>query len=194
VFYCIIMGKLAYRHQVSLWLSSVRKLGGWKDEAVIVTDKPTCLSKTLDEAKLLGEKLSSSENVDVYGPAAGYTGNIHIVKRPTTKNINKMKLEKARAWVNLKVAALPHNPSSIIYTDEDVIVAKDLKEFMGLVRELEKAKHTLALFRDTGASAGELHTGVVIIFPGVHTEDCLQAWGKAHWSPNRQFSAGAEGD
>merc|ERR1719316_1532126 len=89
-----------------------------------------------------------------------------------------MKLEKARAWINVKVAKIPHPISSIIYTDEDIVIAKNLKEFISIVHDLEKQKFTLALFRDTGLSAGELHTGIVVMFPGKFTDDCLQAWGK----------------
>lgn len=178
IFYCVIMGQLAYRHQVSVWLSSVRKLGQFKDETVIVTDRPTCLAKTLSEAGLLGDQISTDDNVDIYKPGAGYAGNLHIVKRPHTGNVLKMKLEKARAWRNIEVAKIPHKVSSIVYTDEDVVIAKDLTNFMGAVKELEQKKYTLALFRDTGASAGELHTGVVVIFPGFATENCLQHWGK----------------
>merc|ERR1719161_37266 len=89
-----------------------------------------------------------------------------------------MKQEKARGWLNVKVAELPYPASSIIYTDEDVVIGKDLTEFMKYVRSLEGLNHTLALFRDTGKSAGELHTGVVVMFPGAHTDECLQAWGK----------------
>jgi hypothetical protein len=178
IFYAVIMGRLAFRHQVSLWLTSVRKIGGWRGEAVIVTDKPFCLSETLKEAGLLGEKLSSSDAVDIYGPGQGYSGNLHMVKRPNAHSINMMKLEKARGWLNVKVAEIPHPVTSIVYTDEDVVIGKDLTFFMREVRTLETQKHTLALFRDTGASAGELHTGVVVMFPGTHTDQCLQAWGK----------------
>merc|ERR1719161_768462 len=89
-----------------------------------------------------------------------------------------MKQEKARGWLNVKVAELPYPVSSIIYTDEDVVIGKDLTEFMKYVRSLESLNHTLALFRDTGKSAGELHTGVVVMFPNTHTDNCLQAWAK----------------
>merc|ERR1719162_2837779 len=66
IFYAVIMGqKYTARHQVSLWLMSLRKLGKWEGEALIITDKPKCLEKTLEEAKLLGTKLHSSENVDI---------------------------------------------------------------------------------------------------------------------------------
>jgi hypothetical protein len=178
VFYLIVMGKLSFRHQVSLWLSSVRKLGGYKDEVVLVTDRPDCLAKTLAEAKLLGNKISSSEDADIYGPGEGYVGNIHMLKRPVVKKVYYMKLEKSRAWTNVKNAGISHPVSSIIYTDEDIVIAKDLKNFVSTVRELEKAKHTLALFRDTGKSFGQLHTGVVVMFPGEHTDACLARWGK----------------
>jgi len=178
VFYAIIMGNLAYRHQVSLWLSSLRKLGAYKDEVVLVTDKPGCLATTLTEAKLLGTQISSSDNVDIYGPGEGYVGNVHLMKRPKVGSIYKMKMEKTRAWQNMQLAEIPHPVSSIIYTDEDVTFAKDLTDFVSMVRSLEDQKHTLALFRDTGTSAGELHTGVVVVFPGEATDRCLQMWGK----------------
>jgi len=178
VFYAIVMGNLAYRHQVSLWLSSLRKLGGFKDEVVLVTDKPVCLAATLTEARLLGPQISSDDNVDIYGPGEGYMGNVHLMKRPKTGSIYKMKMEKTRAWQNVQLAAIPHPVSSIIYTDEDVTIGKDLTDFVSLVRSLEDQKHTLALFKDTGDSAGQLHTGVVVVFPGEATDQCLQMWGK----------------
>jgi len=163
---------------MSMWMSSIRQVGGWKGEILIVTDHAKCLAKTLTEAKLLGPMITSDDNVDIFGPAEGSTGNLHLVKRPVAKNVFKMKLEKARAWLNVKVAAIPHPVSSIIYTDEDVVIGKNLRNFVSVIRELEKAKHTLALFRDTGTAAGELHTGVVAMFPGPATDRCLQAWGK----------------
>merc|ERR1719235_1740657 len=182
------MGKLAYRHQVSMWLASLRKVGGFRDEVVIITDRPACLATTLREAKLLGPSISSNDAVDIYGPADGYEGNIHMVKRPHTGNINKMKQEKARAWLNMQVAQIPHPVSSIVYTDEDIVIGKNLDRFMVQVRQLEQAKHTLALFRDTGKSKGELHTGIVVMFPGKATDECLQAWAK-HLTGNKIGSA-----
>merc|ERR1719272_1327853 len=89
-----------------------------------------------------------------------------------------MKLEKARGFHNMEVASVPHPVSSIIYSDEDILFAKDVSSFVSRVRDLEAAGHTLALFRDTGAAAGELHTAVVVMFPGKGTDECLQAWGK----------------
>jgi len=178
VFFAVIMGRLAFRHQVSLWLSSLRKLGKWQGVAVIVSDRPTCLAKTLGEVNLLGELLSSSEQVDIYGPVAGAIGNLHIVKRPIAKSINHMKLEKARAWLNVKKAEIPFPVSFIVYTDEDVVITKSVSSFMMECRKLARDSHTLALFRDTGKSMGELHTGVVVIFDSVGSDQCLQAWGK----------------
>jgi len=178
VFYAIIMGRLAFRHQVSLWLSSLRTLGKWVGVAVIVTDRPSCLSNTLKEAGLLGQQLSSDDSVDIYGPTEGGRGNLHIVKRPLAKTVNQMKFEKSRAWFNIKAAKIPAPVSSIIYTDEDVVIGRSLWEFTSHIRGLEQQGHTLALFRDTGTSAGELHTGVVVMFKGDATNECLQAWGK----------------
>eukprot|EP00746_Dinoflagellata_sp_MGD_P150696 gnl/MRDRNA2_/MRDRNA2_82515_c0_seq3.p1 gnl/MRDRNA2_/MRDRNA2_82515_c0~~gnl/MRDRNA2_/MRDRNA2_82515_c0_seq3.p1 ORF type:complete len:244 (+),score=56.31 gnl/MRDRNA2_/MRDRNA2_82515_c0_seq3:2-733(+) len=78
----------------------------------------------------------------------------------------------------MQVAEIPQPVTSIVYTDEDVAIGKPLGKFMEMVQNLETQNHTLALFRDTGAAAGELHTGVVVMFPGPYTDECLQAWGK----------------
>lgn len=181
VFYAVVMGQLAYRHQVSTWLMSLRKLGKWTKEAVIVTDKPVCLAATLKQWDVIGEKISSTDEVDIYGPGEGIMGNTHIVKRPFANTINKMKLEKSRAFDNLKQAAIPHPVSSIIYSDEDIVVGKDVNYFAdGVVRHLENHndKFTLAVFRDNGVSAGQLHTGIVVIFNQPYSDKCIQAWGK----------------
>merc|ERR1719265_2962201 len=47
-----------------------------------------------------------------------------------------------------------------------------------MIRSLEGQGNTLALFKDTGVTYGELHTGVVAIFPGEATETCLSEWSK----------------
>jgi len=129
---------------------------------------------------MLGPKLWSTKTVDVYGPPTGQTGNLHIVKRPVQTNVKMMKLEKARAWHNMAEAAIPHKVTSIVYTDEDVVMGKDLTKFLEVVKGLEQSPkpYSLAVFRDKGLAAGELHTGIVIMFPGKHTNECLRAWGK----------------
>lgn len=178
VFYAVIMGRLAYRHQVSMWLGSLRKTGGWKGEAVIVTDKAVCLTKTLSEVGLLGKQIHDDQDVTIYAPAEGSSGNLHIVKRPSVNSVLKMKLEKARAFLNLKVAQIPYKVSSVVYTDEDIVFGYPVASFMQEVRTLEPLKHTLALFRDTGYTRGQLHTGIVVMFPTERTDKCLQAWGQ----------------
>jgi hypothetical protein len=157
---------------------SLRKLGAWEGEAIIVTDKPKCLEKTLQETKLMGHKIYGSEEVDIWSPHAGLKGNLHIVKRPHTGNINKMKLEKARGWINVRTAKIPYDVSMIVYTDEDIVIGRDVHHFVKEAEALIPNKHTLALFRDTGKSAGELHTGVVVMYNSQHPETCMQQWGK----------------
>jgi hypothetical protein len=172
------MGHLAYKHQVRVWLHSLRKLGEFKDEAVIVTDKPACIAKTLMDGNLIGDNIKSTDDLDVYLPGKGYAGNVHIVKRPSVHKVIHMKLEKARAWLNINTAEIPHPVSSIIYTDEDIVMAKPLNNFVSLVRTVEKGRYTLACFEDQGVSKGEIHTGVVVMFPTQASEGCLRAWGK----------------
>jgi len=183
VFYAVIMGaKYTQRHQVSLWLSSLREkqMGNWDGEAIIVTDKPKCLAKTLEETKMLGKKDldRSNEFVDVYGPPEGLTGNLHVIKRPHTGAINRMKLEKARAWINFRNSGIQGKVGLIVYTDEDIVMGKDVHNFVAEATSYVPDKHSLALFRDTGASKGELHTGVVVIYNNEHAQACVKEWGR----------------
>lgn len=179
VFYAVVMGSYTRRHQVSLWLSSLRigKMGNWGGEAVIVTDKPKCLEKTLEEAGLIGTKISSDKHVDIFAPPEGMKGNLHVMKRPTVTSVLRMKLEKARAWINIGNAAIPGKVGMIVYTDEDVVIGKDVNNFVQQAKTFIPLKHTLALFRDIGKSAGELHTGIVVMYNNPHTVQCLREWG-----------------
>lgn len=183
VFYAVVMGDLADKSQVAVWLSSLRLLGKFTGEAVMVTDKPQCLQSTLTTAKLLGSQLFSDDAVDIYAPNPEKykdMGNIHIIKRPAAKSQKRSRamLEKTNAFVNLAVARVPHKVSSIIYADEDIVMAEDLTNFLSTVQGLEGQEHTLALFKDQGQSKlDNLHTGVFAIFPGESTETCLKQWG-----------------
>jgi hypothetical protein len=136
------------------------------------------LEKTLEETKMIGKMVSSNEFVDIFEPPEGMMGNLHIVKRPHTGNILKIKLEKARAWINTRNAGIEGEVGLIIYTDEDIVIGKDLTNFVKEAKSYVPNKHTLALFRDTGKSKGELHTGVVVIYNYPHAERCLQEWGQ----------------
>eukprot|EP00746_Dinoflagellata_sp_MGD_P026388 gnl/MRDRNA2_/MRDRNA2_162198_c0_seq1.p1 gnl/MRDRNA2_/MRDRNA2_162198_c0~~gnl/MRDRNA2_/MRDRNA2_162198_c0_seq1.p1 ORF type:complete len:238 (-),score=45.53 gnl/MRDRNA2_/MRDRNA2_162198_c0_seq1:45-758(-) len=89
-----------------------------------------------------------------------------------------MKFEKARAWMNVAVARIPHKVSSIIYPDIDIVIAKDLTNFLSRAQNLESKGHTLALFKDQDNSVGEIHTGIVVMFDGELTDKCLYQWAK----------------
>merc|ERR1712224_62557 len=84
-----------------------------------------------------------------------------------------MKAEKAKAWPNIKEIGL--DPSMIIYTDQDIVFGQDIQEVIDEVKALEPG-HTLALFKDQGASKGELHSGIVFMLPGELAEKCLADW------------------
>lgn len=177
VFYAIVMNQAAQKHQVRLWLSSLREIGQWKDEVVLVTDRPDCLADNLG-SELLGKKVDGDDHVDIYEDSTG--AQLHVVKVAPTENVREMKFQKAKAWENIELARIPHPVSSIVYVDMDVVMAKPLDEFVPYVRALEGQGHTLALFRDTGTTGdtSTIHTGVVIIFRGDATDKCLAKWGE----------------
>lgn len=182
VFYAIVMNQAAQKHQVRLWLSSLRQVGQWKGAVVLVTDKPECLTKNLGR-ELLGQKTEGDENVDIYSGAGGT--KLHIVKVAPTENVREMKFQKAKAWENVDLARISHPVSSVVYVDMDVVMAKGLQDFIPYVRALENDGHTIAVFRDTGVTGDyeqgkptAIHTGVVIIFRGEATAKCMAKWGE----------------
>jgi len=190
IFYMTAMGKLASKHQTRLWLSSIRNVGKYDGEVVMVTDQAGCLAKNL--VGLLGEKIQdkSNEAVDVYSGGETCTektektekkctqkGNVYMVKVKSTTNIKEMKSQKAKAWTNIRAAGL--KPRYIVHTDQDIVFGSELKAFLQNVDVLEVTDATplLALFVDQGVTKGQLHTGIVVMFPGNKTETCLNDWG-----------------
>lgn len=182
VFYTIVMGDLVHRHQVTFWLSSLRKVGRFQGEVVIVTDRPRCIEKALEKAGLLGEEKSKSDDVDIFSATDGSEGDLHIVKRPSVNgNIMKMRLEKARAYKNIHKAGIPYRVGSIIYTDHDFVFGKDVNPFVGDMHRLEMGKqHLLALFKEhcTPTTYCGRMTSLMVMFnfPGQRTETCLNEW------------------
>lgn len=176
VFYAISMGSLASRHQMRLFVSSLKEVGHWKGDIVLITDKPSCLEKNL--APLLGTKLATSKDADTFD-LDGESKLIFVKVADAKGDTRTMKIEKTKVWKNLKKAGIEYPVSSVVYMDSDIVVGKDLSEFMSYVHKLEKKDHSLALFRDTGATAGQLHTGVVVMFPNQANKRCLKAWGEA---------------
>lgn len=176
VFYTIVMGDLVHRHQVTLWLASLRNIGRFQGEVVIVTDRPRCIEKTLEDAGLLGDEQSSSDEVDIFYPKPGFEGSLHILKRPSAKGSTMMmKAEKARAFANIRNAGIPYHVSTVIYTDQDFIFGQDINSFVSNIYQVEKAKqHLLGLFQDEGDDL--YHTSVVVMFAGQRTEKCLDEW------------------
>jgi len=178
VFYMTAMAKLASKHQTRLWLSTIRQVGKYDGEIVMVTDKADCLAKNLGEKLLGGPKIQekSTEAVDVY-PGGENKGHVYMVKVPTTTNVKEMKQQKAKAWQNIRTVGL--KPSYIVHTDQDIVFGDELKSFLQTVDVLDVTGDTpnLALFVDQGVTKGQLHTGIVVMFPGEKTETCLNEWG-----------------
>lgn len=175
VLYSVVMGCLATRNQVRLLVGSARQVGGFAGSIVLVTDKPDCLAKTLGNELLGGEKESSTAAADTYPGVEG--GKIYIVKARNTDDVREMKAQKTMAFKNIGVAQIEHPVSSAIYMDEDMVVGKNLDEFLSFVRAKEQdGQNFLSVFNDVGHSQGELHTGVIVMHPGEKLEKCMQAW------------------
>lgn len=181
VFYQIVMGSFPFRKQYMLWMASLRQVGKYDGTVVFVTDKPGCIAKGLGAKFLGGEKTFSDKNVDIY-PGTG-DGKVHIVKVPKARSVRGIKLHKSKAWKNVASAKIDHPVSSLIYTDTDVVIGKDLQSFLAYEKSIEKQQHTLALFPDSGSasweggSQGAVHTGVVVMFPTKISQECLKDWG-----------------
>jgi len=182
VFYQIVMGSFPYRHQFKLWYAALRQVGKYNGTVVFVTDKPGCIARGLGEKFLGGAMSYTDKNVDVY-PGTG-DGKVHIIKVKKPRSIPGIKMHKSKAWANLAQANIDHAVSSIIYTDTDVLVGRDLSSFMAYEKTLEKKQHTLALFPDIGGASWEggtgtaVHTGVVVMFPTKASQACLKEWGQ----------------
>lgn len=182
VFYQIVMGSFPLRKQYKLWMASLRQVGKYDGTVVFVTDKPGCIEKGLGDKLLGGDMEYTDSNVDVY-PGTG-KGKVHILKVKKPRSVRGIKMHKSKAWANLANAKIDHEVSSIIYTDTDVVIGKDLRSFMAYAKSLETKEHTLALFPDTGGAAWEggesigVHTGVVVMFPTKKSQECLKEWGQ----------------
>lgn len=183
VFYQIVMGSFPFRHQYKLWMASVRQVGKYDGTVVFVTDKPGCIARGLGEKFLGGAMTYSDKNVDIF-PGTG-KGKVHILKVKKPRSVRGIKMHKSKAWDNLAKAKIDHEVSSVLYTDTDVIIGKDLSSFMAYEKSLEKKEHTLALFPDIGGASWEgdgknaVHTGVVVMFPTKHSRACLKEWGES---------------
>jgi len=169
-------------------MASLREVGKYDGTVVFVTDKPGCISQGLGE-KLLGGKMTySDKNVDIY-PGTG-KGQVHILKVKKGRSIKAIKMQKTKVWQNLANAKIEHPVSSVVYTDTDVVIGRDLSSFMSYEKSLETKQHTVALFPDIGSGAWEgaensispvnnVHTGIVVMFPNKHSQACLKEWGIA---------------
>jgi len=187
IFYQIVMGSFPFRKQYKLWLGALRQVGKYDGTIMIVTDKAGCIENGLGKDLLGGDMLPESDkNVNIY-PGTG-TGKIHILKVKTPQSVLGIKMHKGKAWSNLKLAKVDHAVSSIVYTDTDVIVAKDVNHWLAYAKSLETKKFTLALFPDLGQLEDftqNLHTGVVVMFPTKASQICIQAW-------SRQLGGGSD--
>jgi len=96
----ITAGKMADKKSVDFTLSTIRRIGRWRGDIYILTDRPECF---VDAIKLY---------------------NIKISKIPTTSSIIDIKSYKMNIFPHL-----PENINSILYLDSDIIIARNFNTF-----------------------------------------------------------------
>ena len=175
----ISVGDMARDPLLDYAVATVRKVGGWKGDIYVLTDKPDCLKRVASE----------------YG--------VKIVTIPKKGSLMQIKALKPQL-----LSLIPATVDSVMYLDVDIAVTRSLGYFMRMVgRDLLSAsvvgdgvhnissasavaRHSklsnfdFAAFGDAkghyvGFCAGceKWHTGVMILRRGKGTK-CLDTWGE----------------
>lgn len=154
----IAANALAPDKMVDYTLASIRKYGNWKGPVYVLTDRPSCFETTAIEY------------------------NIKIVTIPKTESILDIKAFKPKL-----MNYLPDTVTGALYIDVDILVTKDLSEFLYDAETLIHANgdnFDHAMFLDAaGHFAGfcsgceKWHTGVMILRRNMGNT-CLSEWEK----------------
>eukprot|EP00746_Dinoflagellata_sp_MGD_P158588 gnl/MRDRNA2_/MRDRNA2_86503_c0_seq5.p1 gnl/MRDRNA2_/MRDRNA2_86503_c0~~gnl/MRDRNA2_/MRDRNA2_86503_c0_seq5.p1 ORF type:complete len:366 (+),score=68.63 gnl/MRDRNA2_/MRDRNA2_86503_c0_seq5:94-1191(+) len=156
-FHAVAMGPLASFNQIQTLVSSLRNVGKFQGPIVLTTDRPHCLRKNLQQSDLGAQ--------------------VQIVTVNHTKDKNTMKMEKARVWQHMQDAGIP-DAAAIVQIDTDVIIGKDLQEFLGEVEMLAADPPATALFHDQGIHGNGPHTGIMVTFATEKSSKCLKDWSR----------------
>lgn len=158
----ITMGSLSQNKMIDVTLSSIRKVGKWKGDIYILTDRPECFKKAIK------------------------TLEVKIISIPTTPSFMMIKAVKPSIF-----KYLPTEVKNILYLDSDIITTRNLNTFIRHISTLatptdtqgsEGSEFNLGMFRDSkghlvGFCSGcdKWHTGVMWLsrYKG---QDCLKAW------------------
>lgn len=141
---------------VDYTLASIRKYGNWKGRIFILTDRPSCFDKTATEY------------------------SVEIIQIPKPESIIRIKSFKPKI-----MSYLPTDITGALYIDVDVLVTKDLSEFLYDAERLIQAEGNNfdhAMFLDAaghyiGFCGGceKWHTGVMVLRRGMGLT-CLSEW------------------
>lgn len=96
----VAMGNMASDPMVDYSIASVRKLGKWKGEIFVVTDKPSCFADAVTDYE------------------------IQTIEVPPAKSIIEIKSLKPRL-----MSIVPERISGVLYIDVDILVTKNLASF-----------------------------------------------------------------
>lgn len=96
----VAMGAMASDPMVDYSIASVRKLGKWKGEIIVVTDMPGCFANAITDYE------------------------IKTIEVPPAKSIIEIKSLKPRL-----MGLMPEHIAGVLYIDVDILVTKNLASF-----------------------------------------------------------------
>ena len=154
----IAASNMASDKMVDYSIASVRKYGNWKQDIYVLTDRPKCFDST----------------ARTYG--------VRVIKIPTVNTIVEIKAFKPKI-----MNYIPRNVTGLLYMDVDILVTKDLSEFLydtELLLHSKNSKFDYAMFPDAaghyvGFCSGceKWHTGVIVYGRG-NGGECMAEWEK----------------
>lgn len=154
----IAASSMAADKMVDYSIASIRKYGNWKGPIYVLTDRPECFSNTASEY------------------------DVTVVTIPTAASIIEIKANKPKL-----MSLVPLGADTVLYLDVDIMVTKDLSEFLFDAENLIQAKGSnfdFAMFLDAaghyvGFCSGceKWHTGVIVL-RRQSGGDCMAAWQK----------------
>jgi hypothetical protein len=154
----IAASNMAEDRIVDYSIASIRRYGGWKGAIYVITDRPTCFKETIDAYQ------------------------VDVITIPKTNSIIEIKSFKTKM-----MNYLPKEVTAAVYIDVDILVTKDLSEFLYDAEQLMQSKGSkfdYAMFLDAAGhyigfcnGCEKWHTGVIVLKRD-KGETCMAEWEK----------------
>eukprot|EP00747_Dinoflagellata_sp_TGD_P178599 gnl/TRDRNA2_/TRDRNA2_27806_c0_seq1.p1 gnl/TRDRNA2_/TRDRNA2_27806_c0~~gnl/TRDRNA2_/TRDRNA2_27806_c0_seq1.p1 ORF type:complete len:362 (+),score=23.01 gnl/TRDRNA2_/TRDRNA2_27806_c0_seq1:31-1116(+) len=195
VFYTAAMLDYGKRNLIKVWMKSLRQLGGFKGPVIIITDNVRCVAAALEAIdpgdETIIDKFHHKRNE--YISLGNRTFIVESRQFSFDITGDLAKTQKQQVWDYITLLPIVA-PTSAIWLDLDIVVGKSLNTFLDHVAHLEKAKPNefyepknlqqgnltlvpnIALVEDH--LPGEVHTGMMVVFPHQTARVCMNAWRK----------------